>query len=86
MIVGERRCGYLPYRLGERRLLRRPLPLVLGAETVPSAARPDRAVRVGASPARAGHGSVRLAQPLQQRRNWTSSDRLRPLNREESLI
>jgi len=29
---------------------------------------------------------VRLAQPLYQRHNWTFSDRLRPLNREESLI
>jgi hypothetical protein len=37
-------------------------------------------------PARAGHGSVRLAQPLYQRHNWMFSDRLRSLNRKESLI
>jgi len=44
------RCATDPYRVGERRLLRRPQPLVLGAEAVPSAARPDRAVRAGTSP------------------------------------
>jgi hypothetical protein len=48
--AAQRRCAADPYRVGERRLLRRPLPLVLGAESVPSAARPDRAVRAGASP------------------------------------
>src|SRR3984885_14135520 len=48
--AAQRRCAADPYRVGERRLLRRPFPLVLGAEAVPSAARPDRAVRAGAPP------------------------------------
>src|ERR1700733_4227036 len=48
--AAQGRCAADRCRVGERRLLRRPQPLVLGAEAVPSAARPDRAVRTGASP------------------------------------
>ena|ERR1700733_6360832 len=48
--AAQGRCATDPYRVGERRLLRRLQPLVLGAEAVPSAARPDRAVRAGAPP------------------------------------
>src|ERR1700684_813886 len=48
--AAQGRCAADSYRAGERRLLRHPQPLVLGAEAVPSAARPDRAVRAGASP------------------------------------
>ena len=42
--AAQGRCAADSYRAGERRLLRHPQPLVLGAEAVPSAARPDRAV------------------------------------------
>ncbi len=76
--AAQGRCAADPYRVGERRLLRRPRPLVLGAEAVPSAARPDRAVRAGASsrmcwPWQHASGTTALTAPQLDVQRWPAT-------------